>query len=251
MSSSTKTFERYGLTLVTFLISFLCLNVAQSMTSISPTFLGLRPPCADVTFTIGLADSLPSPMYKKHPNTFKYRPCPTCQIPVLCRLHGRPQFCCPFCEYMSFVDIRGHDECWGWRGYTGGYGYGHLNRKWGSHQTAHRSSWLFFMGAIPEGLWVLHDCPNGDNPTCSNPNHLWLGTPEDNMKDCVEKGRQKPSFCTGEEHGMSKLKEHEVRIILSSKGKEKATKLASTFSVSIYTVYLIWKREIWKNVNVI
>lgn len=187
-------------------------------------------------------------MSKTHPNTFYYRPCPTCQIPVLCRLHGPSQFCCPFCEYMNFVDILGFDECWGWRGYKGGYGYGQLNRRWGNTRWAHRYSWMFFRGEIPEGLFVLHNCPNGDTAQCTNPNHLWLGTQEDNMQDCVEKGRQKPSFCTGEQHGMSKLKESEVRIILTSRGKEKATKLASTFSVHISTVYLIWQRKIWNNV---
>jgi len=70
------------------------------------------------------------------------------------------------------------------------------------------------------------------------------------MKDCVEKGRQKPSFCSGEDHGMHKLKEPQVRTILLKRGKEKATKLASSFSVSIDTIYLIWRREIWKNVEV-
>jgi hypothetical protein len=51
---------------------------------------------------------------------------------------------------------------------------------------AHRASYAEFVGPIPEGMQVLHSC---DNPPCINPDHLFLGTPADNVKDMFRKGR--------------------------------------------------------------
>ena len=89
-----------------------------------------------------------------------------------------------------------------------GYGSFNVNSKTCS---AHRASYQLFRGLIPSGLFVLHDCPDGDNRLCVNPYHLWLGTGQDNMDDMVKKGRQNTP--TGEQHPACKLTETDVEVI--------------------------------------
>jgi hypothetical protein len=75
--------------------------------------------------------------------------------------------------------------CWVWSGATNRKGYGvYIFR--GKYVGAHRVAWTLFRGPIPDGLFVLHRC---DNPPCLNPDHLFLGTHNDNMIDMVLKGR--------------------------------------------------------------
>lgn len=76
--------------------------------------------------------------------------------------------------------------CWLWLGAYDRDGYGRLQVGPGSPKAAHRASWEAFNGTIPHGLYVLHRC---DLPACVNPDHLWLGTHSDNMRDCSAKGR--------------------------------------------------------------
>jgi hypothetical protein len=97
-------------------------------------------------------------------------------------------------RFWSYVEKTA--GCWLWRGPTT-RGYGALTVPLGSHGASHRSnhvgahrfSFLFHIGPIPDRLYVLHDCPGGDNKACVNPAHLWLGTHGDNVRDAVGKGR--------------------------------------------------------------
>jgi hypothetical protein len=80
--------------------------------------------------------------------------------------------------------------CWLWIGATNGKGYGKIQqgRRGGIPLLAHRVSWELHRGPIPDGLMVLHQC---DSPPCVNPDHLFLGTGLDNMRDMVAKSRHR------------------------------------------------------------
>lgn len=77
-------------------------------------------------------------------------------------------------------------NCWLWEGaQTRGYGQLTHDRR---HHYAHRFSWQITRGEIPEGMVVCHRC---DTPLCVNPDHLFLATQLDNVRDCISKGRSR------------------------------------------------------------
>lgn len=110
-------------------------------------------------------------------------------------------------EQRLFALVQKSDLCWEWVGRTNAHGYGQVSTHCLGERYAHRISWAIHFGAIPNGLSVLHRC---DNPRCVNPDHLFLGSRADNVRDMVNKRRH----CYGETHGRRKLTEpqvHEIR----------------------------------------
>lgn len=89
-------------------------------------------------------------------------------------------------RFWAKVDKDGPGGCWIWTSTRNHRGYG-LFRDIPARQVAtHRYSYMLHKGEIPEGLFVCHTC---DNPPCCNPDHLWLGTHLENMRDRGAKGR--------------------------------------------------------------
>ena len=95
--------------------------------------------------------------------------------------------------------------CWEWTSSIDSRGYGMIKHKNGKQIKAHRFSWMLHRGEIPKGIFVLHKC---DNRKCVNPDHLFLGTHQDNMDDMVIKHRSATN--KGKANGAAKLTEADI-----------------------------------------
>lgn len=111
-------------------------------------------------------------------------------------------------RFWSKVEMSTPDKCWNWTANTGrGYGMFWFTK---IPMVAHRVSWMLLRGPIPDGKLVLHKC---DNRRCVNPNHLFIGTQSDNVRDMLYKGR-KGDYRTG---NTKKFTNEEVTDILRLK----------------------------------
>ena len=131
--------------------------------------------------------------------------------------------------------------CWNWTAYKDRDGYGRM-RFHGRMRLAHRVSFEVFCAPIPAGMYVLHCC---DNPSCVNPDHLFLGTHADNMADKVSKGRQ-VAF-PGASNGSSKLTASDVLAIREAACTQRD--IAKTFGVSVSLISQIRSRKLWNHLG--
>jgi hypothetical protein len=137
--------------------------------------------------------------------------------------------------------IRNEEGCWSWKG-TPSKKYGSLQYG-GKYKTisAHRASWLIHYGEIPEGMFICHYC---DNPRCSRPDHLFLGTPTDNVHDMHRKGRA--IITRGEDSFHSILTTDQVTEIKELlKTSLTMTAIAKIFNVHIVTIHDIKYKKTW------
>jgi hypothetical protein len=105
----------------------------------------------------------------------------------------------------------------------------------------HRLSYEIHKGKIPSGMYVCHAC---DNRICSNPAHLFLGTPKENLVDAAMKGRVDGNGgMHGEIHGMAKITEEQAMQILQS--SETQAEIATRLGISKCQVGRIRRGEAW------
>lgn len=145
-------------------------------------------------------------------------------------------------KFWSKVDKS--SECWIWIAGKGRRGTGKFmsGLRAGYTSIASRFSYILHYGEISEELMVCHKC---DNPACVNPQHLFLGTHQDNMDDMVKKGRSPRNKPTLGKTLKSKLSESQVRSIRSDGRKLKD--IAKEYGVSFQLISRIRLRTAKRN----
>lgn len=111
---------------------------------------------------------------------------------------------------------------------------------------AHRWSYQHHKGAIPDDLFVCHTC---DNKLCVNPDHLFLGTNSENIRDAVRKGVKIGGRNIGEANGRAVLTPSKVLRIraLYARG-HKMDRLANRYGVTKTQISWIVNRKSWKHI---
>ncbi len=133
--------------------------------------------------------------------------------------------------------------CWQWTGprakrKTCPYG-------WYSQMRVHRFAYEYFVGAIPDGLHVLHEC---DNSLCANPDHLRLGTHEENMADMHARGRH--WAVRGEAVARSVLTPARVRAIRRAiKRGDTLASIAKRHRVNPTAIHCVKTGKTWRHVR--
>ena len=147
-------------------------------------------------------------------------------------------------KFLKHALIGSKESCWGWKGSKHKQGYGMAYAQ-GAVIKAYRLSYLVNIGEIPEGICVCHKC---DNPSCVNPDHLFLGTQAENILDMDKKGRRTPQ--KGAFNHNAKLSEAEVASLreVYSKGGNTISTLAKQYGLSISGCYSIIKRKTWSHI---
>jgi hypothetical protein len=146
-------------------------------------------------------------------------------------------------RFWDKVDRSG--DCWVWTGARRGKGYGDF---WyaGKSVAAHRFSYELHVGPIADGLLTCHHC---DNRRCVRPNHLFLGTHTDNMRDAKAKGRLRHGHLFGTMVGCARLNEQVVLNIraLFSAGVSPC-RIAKWLAIPDSTVYPVVRRQTWTHI---
>lgn len=137
--------------------------------------------------------------------------------------------------------------CWQWNACKNNNGYGEFSMM-GSTMFAHRAAWTLYKGDIPKtdnyhSICVLHKC---DNRLCVNPEHLFLGTNHDNVKDMFKKGRNPDR--KGKNNGKSKLTEENVMQIRKLKKSKTYKEIANIFNVSESAIGHAATGRNWKHI---
>jgi hypothetical protein len=131
--------------------------------------------------------------------------------------------------------------CWEWQAFRDRCGYGKFYYKY-IYTSAPRFSAKFLAGLDIENKVVCHHC---DNPACCNPDHLFVGTQLDNIKDMIAKGRDNTAR-KGTKNFKAKLSDEQVLSIRSSTKLHEV--LAKEYNVHVQTIGRIKRKESWAHI---
>lgn len=133
--------------------------------------------------------------------------------------------------------------CWLWAGARDKDGYGRYRISRAKYERAHRGAYRMVHGCA-DGV-VMHSC---DTPSCVNPDHLRLGSQNENVRDMDRKGRR--VRIRGERQGNAKLTEEAVRSIRAQRlNGEPLSRIASAHGVSMVTAWRAASGVYWKHVD--
>lgn len=196
------------------------------------------------------------------PSTQSLRYCETCGQAFSQNRASTRRYCSRGCfnrrslmspEARFWANVQKTESCWVWTGPKGAGGeYGMLTTGTRGKESyrrvlAHRLSWTLHFGEIPEGLVICHHC---DNPPCVRPDHLFIGTQEDNVRDMWRKGRGRTGRhdafvhtrrVSGERHHRAQLTDSEVAKIRHEwdTGSRNQSALARRYGTTQATIWRI------------
>lgn len=146
-------------------------------------------------------------------------------------------------EHLLEIEGPLNTPCWKWQRSTCNYGHGHI---WfdGRVHIVHRLVYALCVGDIPDDMNVLHKC---DVPGCCNPDHLFLGTQQDNIADMIAKGRHRFAN-SGEKNGRALVTAKDVLRIrkLCDEGTSH-TELAREYGLQPSAIDKIAARRTWRH----
>ena len=132
-------------------------------------------------------------------------------------------------------------NCWRYLGAHCRDGYGQFGISKIGQFKAHRFMLMIQGQSIPQGMVVMHTC---DNPGCVNPNHLRIGTIQENNLDKLQKNRQ--AKLKGMSNAYSKFTDNDIYKIRQD--PRHYSEIAKDFSVNPETIRLIKKRKTWSHI---
>jgi len=145
---------------------------------------------------------------------------------------------------LDNVRVDEQTGCWDWLKFKDRNKYGHI-KVLGKSELVHRVAYQTLVGDIPSGMFVCHRC---DNPSCLNPEHLFIGTNQDNIDDKVAKNRQsKIGQQKGSKHSLAKLTEKDIVDIRISTLSQ--NKLALLYGMTQSSISQIQNKITWSHVQ--